>query len=174
MKKYLFIIIISLFPTFVHSQNSKTIFLDYDEILHDLNNEGQSSKYFKGLNAEAMLLLDYNCLKDLLKVNPVLNENEINQENFSIQSDSNYIRHYQLLFFTDIKRLFSIQETYKLILKEIWGDSIELNYKLDSEVYIKEPNKAVFTIYGNSWSKTFRLTLKNGLIALELVSQIIE
>jgi hypothetical protein len=175
MKKSSLILIVSLVSNLLYSQESKPIFLEYDNILKDLKKEGQSSKYLKGLNPEAMLLLDFNCLKDLLKVNPrMLAENDINPEYFNASTDSNYMKQYQLLFSSDLRSLFTEQETIRLLIQETWGDNIDPDYKLESEVYIKEPNKAIFTIYGRSWSKTFRLTMNDGLIILENTSQIIK
>jgi hypothetical protein len=175
MKKFSFIIVVSLFSNLLYSQENKPIILDIDNILEDLKNEGQSSKYLKGLNPEAMLLLDFSCLKDLLKVNPrMLSEKGINPEDFSAPTDSNNIKQYQLLFSSDLRTLFTEHETFRLLIQKTWGDNIDPDYKLESEVYIKEPDKAIFTIYGRSWSKTFRLTMNNGLIILENTSQIIE
>jgi hypothetical protein len=174
MKKHLLAIAVSLFSILALCQNTTTTFLDYDKVLYNLKDKGQSSSYFKKLDYDAMLLLDYNCLKDLLRVNPNFQEQySIRLENYKLPIKSIYTKQYQLLFPTDIKGLFSDQKTFELFFQKTRLKN-RGNYELSPNIYLKEPNKAVFTIFGNNWSETYRLILKNGLVTLEPISETIE
>ncbi len=146
MKKHLLSIAFFLVSTLAFCQNTTTTFLDYDKILYDLKDKGQASGYFRELDYDAMLLLDYNCLKDLLRVNPnFLEENSIRLENYNLQIKSIYTKQYQLLFPTDIKGLFSDRKTFELFFQKTRLEN-RGNYQLGSNIYLKEPNKAVFTV----------------------------
>ena len=174
MKKHLLSIAVSLISNLAICQNTTTTFLDYDTILRDLKEKGQSSSYYKRLDYDAMLLLDFNCLKDLLKVNPNFQEqHSINLENYNLPIKSIYTNQYQLLFATDIKGLFSDHKTFELFFQKTRLNN-RGNYQLISNIYIKEPNKAVFTIFGNNWTETYMLILKNRLVTLEPISETIE
>jgi hypothetical protein len=155
-------------------QNTNLFIIDYDNVLNDLKNKGKNSIYYRELDYNAMLLLDYNCVRDLLRVNPnFMEENSLKIEDYKHQIKSDYIKQYQLLFTINIKELFSDQKNIYLILQNT-TENKRTNYELDSKVYIKEPNTAVFTITGGFWTKTIRLTLKNGLATLEPIEETIE
>ena len=174
MKKHFLSIAVSLISSLAFCQNTTITFLDYDTILYDLNDKGQSSSYFKRLDYDAMLLLDFSCLKDLMKINPNFEEqHSINLDNYNLPFKSIHTKQYQLLFVTDIKGLFSDKKTFDLIFQKTRLDNRD-NYQLIPDVYIKEPNKAVFTVFGNNGTETYILILKTGLVTLEPISETIE
>jgi hypothetical protein len=140
----------------------------------NLRSKGQESKYYPDLDYEAMLYLDKNCMRDLMLVNKdFLRENSIDTINM-ISSGVNQHTKYFNSSLIEIKDLFTKSSDLESIFRDLLGIDYNLEHNLDPTIYIKDSGKAIYSIYGNNWSKTYRATLTKGQLKIELLYEIIE
>lgn len=48
------------------------------------------------------------------------------------------------------------------------------NRQLDNKIYIKDNNVAIYTVFGQSWSATYKARLIDNKVKIELLYEIIE
>jgi len=61
------------------------------------------------------------------------------------------------------------------MLLSVFDNGIDIkNKKMDNKVYIKDDLKAIYTIYGDSWSECYRISIKKEELLIELLYQIKE
>jgi hypothetical protein len=140
----------------------------------DLRSKGQESKHYRDLDYEAMLYLDKKCMRDLMLVNKdFLIENSIDTLNMFSSGVNQHTKYFNSSLF-EIKDLFTKSSDLELIFKDLLGIDYNLVHKLDPAIYIKDSDKAIYSIYGKNWSKTYRATLTKGQLKIELLYEIIE
>jgi hypothetical protein len=145
-------------------------FLDYNSVIKDLNKNGQDCWYYKRLDFEALLFLDKSALKTLLKVNP----------HFLKEKCIDTTRVFQIPNQTDLE--FNVESNSlidffnnKPILNKTLDQVIEVkNRNIDNTIYIKNDQIAILTIWGESWSRTYRVILVGGKVRFELLYDIDE
>ncbi len=148
-------------------------FYDYSAIISDLNEKGKKSKYFENLDYEAMLFLDTSSYSVLKKVNPnFLKEKNIDTANIFYEVPEKYV-HEVPVKFTDIKQLFSTNATWKNTILQL--NSVnrmnKANMVVDNEIYTKDDQKAIFTLWVGSWSITYRVILLRNKLRFEELYQ---
>jgi hypothetical protein len=139
----------------------------------DLRSKGQESKYYRDLDYEAMLYLDKNCMRDLMLVNKdFLSENSI--DTINMFSGVNQHTKYFNSSLINIKDLFTKSSDLESIFKDLLSIDYNFEHKLHPTIYIKDSGKAIYSIYGKNWSKTYRATLTKGQLKIELLYEIIQ
>ena len=177
------IIIISFYTGFIISSliaqpdHGEIIdFYDYDSVLKDLNQNGRKSKYYMNLDYRSMLYLDKASLKTLIKINQnFLNEFEIDTSKIFYEVTEKFIKEYSTVYLS-IRDLFADRNRWTSMIKQFKGENLnrETEIHLDKIIYIKDDTKAVFTVWGNGWSDTYRVILKNRRLLMVLLYQIQE
>jgi hypothetical protein len=169
MSRYYLSLIFFLLASTLFCQNQSIEFKDYDQILRDLNLKGQKSEYYQNLDFESMLYLDKRCLKDLLKLD---SEFIIKFNLDTLQFSSPGINRNTKYFKTNIKdiRRYFLDQKSKELLNNYLLDQDNDNFESDSPIYVKDSTKAVFS----NGNKTYRISLENGQLKTELLSQTIE
>jgi len=169
------VVIISFVLNNLSCQTSKLDFKDYNQILSDLKNNGQESEYFNDLDYESMIYLDKTCIKTLLKVNNAfLMDYSIDTTILFLDiMDKQHIKYYKTSI-KDIKDFFIRKSEFESISRDLLSQDYNQVHELDPSIYFKDTTKAVYTIFGNSWSKTYRITLTNATLKIESLYEIIE
>jgi len=174
MKKITIILMFFFLTQFTWGQMMIPVFIEYNNVLTDIKNHGKESKYFNGLDYEAMLYLDKACFNELQKVNPNFLENiDFDTIHLSDKSPEGYVHKYKVEIY-NIQDLFTNTNLFNKISSSILGADSVLPNKIGDKVYVKGIEKAYFTLYGQTWSNTYRATLRNNELKIECLHGIIE
>ena len=171
--------IIGLFFTSVFAQpfrDNYAEFFDYDSVLKDLKQNGRKSIYFINLDYRSMLYLDKASLKTLITINQnFLYEFNIDTSKIFHEVPGKYFKEYSTSHST-IKDLFANRSSWTNMIKQFKGENLnrEQEIQLDKKIYMKDGTKAVFTVWGDGWSDTYKVILSNKKLRLELLYQIQE
>ena len=145
-------------------------FLDYNSVIKDLNKNGQNCWYYKRLDFEALLFLDKSALKTLLKVNP----------NFLVEKCIDTTRVFQIPNQTDLEfnvesnSLIDFFNNKPLLNKTLDQISEDKNRNIDNTIYIKNDQIAILSIWGKSWSESYKVILVDRKVRFTILHQIIE
>lgn len=128
------------------------------------------------LNYESMLYLDTTSFKVLKSVNPdFLEEYDIDTANIFFEVPESYVRELPVNF-TSIEQLFSNNDTLKNTILRL--NNVNLNDRsgmiIQNNIHIKDHQKAIVTIHVNSWSITYRISLRDQKLRFEELYQIME
>lgn len=149
---------------------------DYTTIINDLIKNGNKSEYYENLDYEAMLFLDKTSFKVLIIVNPhFLVERNIDTANIFHEVPEKFS--YELpVDFTNINQLFFTSDIWKNVLLQLKRENLknQSDMMIDKKIYIKDNQKAIFTVRVNSWSITYRVILRNKKLRFEELYEIQE
>lgn len=146
-------------------------FLDYNSVIKDLNKNGQDCWYYKRLNYESLLFLDKSSLKTLLKVNPnFLKEICIDTTwIFKIPKNQTYRE-----FKVESKSLIDFFNNKSILNKTLDQIIEDKNRNIDNTIYIKNDQIAILTIWGKSWSETYKVVLVDMKVRFTILHHIME
>ncbi len=146
-------------------------FLDYNSVIKDLNRNGQDCRYYKRLDYESLLFLDKSALKTLLKVNPnFLIEKCIDTTRvFKIQTNQTYRE-----FNVESNSLIDFFNNKPILSKTLDQIIEDKNRNVDNTIYIKNDQIAILTIWGESWTETYKVVFVDRKVRFTILHQIIE
>lgn len=180
MNKILKILPFLLFSQLAFSQSTDLNFIDYNQVLLDIKNKGKESKYYQNLDYKSMLYLDKKCFIELAALNPnFLKEENIDTLRLFSSIPETFINYNQdVKYFkseiNNLKEFFLNTNEFEAINNEFFGVTHELKYKLWPKIYIKDNLKAIYTIYGKSYSETYRISLLDKKLKVEYLYSIME
>jgi hypothetical protein len=155
--------------------NQQLRFFDCNAILKDLKTYGVKSKYYENLDYESLLFVDKSSFNILMTINPnFLVEKGIDTNNLFFKVPEKHIKWYPVEF-SGIKDFFNSYENWIEIMMNFSinvKDAIK-TIALQSEIYIKNNRIAVFTL-DNGWTETYRATLFNNRLRIELLYTVME
>ncbi len=174
-KLSLLIILISIFGCNRAVKQERFIFIDYNDVMQDLNTKGKASEYYSKLNYKAMICLDTACMVTFNKLNPDYKQtNHIDSSFMEIVAfiNSNWTREMHVDF-ESMKYIFSDADIINRMCSYIYTNGINYN-NIDSTIYIKDDNKAVFSHHYTGGTETFRAMLIKNKLKFQLVQTIKE
>jgi hypothetical protein len=132
--------------------------------------KGSKSKYYSDLDYE-LLNLDKSSVKILLKINPkFLKEKNIDTTVIFQKPKNQFVQQFDVAS-KDLKDFFGNKTILNHALDKMIG---EKSRQLDSKIYIKDNNVAIFTVFGQFWSATYKAKLIDNKVKVELLYDIIE
>ena len=146
-------------------------FLDYNSVIKDLNKNGQDCWYYNRLDFEALLFLDKSALKTLLKVNPnFLKEKSIDTTWVFKNPKNQKYREFKV----ESNSLIDFFNNKPILNKTLDQINEDKNRNIDNTIYIKNDQTAILSIWGKSWSETYKVILIDGEVRFTKLHQIIE
>lgn len=150
---------------------NKIQYYDYSTIIKDLKLNSVKSMYYSDLDYESMLYLDKSSVKTLLQINPkFLLEKNIDTAVIFQRSKDQFVQQFDLVT-KDLRDFFENKSVLNHALDKMIGDK---NRQLDNKIYIKDNNVAIYTVFGQSWSATYKARLIDNKVKIELLYEIIE
>lgn len=154
-------------------KQDRFVFIDYNVVIQDLKEKGKASEYYKKLNYEAMICLDTNSIATFKKINP-----DFMQGNYIDSSFMEKVRFVNKSWgremhvdYESLSYIFTNEDIINRMCSYINKNGVSYN-NIDSTVYIKDDNIAYFTHKYIDGFETFRLTLKEKQLKVQLVSEI--
>lgn len=142
------------------------IFVDYQWVVNQLKTSKSIKDFTYKWNYGSILLLDSSEIEIINKIRPdVVKEF---RRYFSKPTESKYRK----TVLTDKKSIRDCVSNFEAYC--ITENGLEMGAQLDYPYYIKDDKIAVFEIYGDFWSESYRLTLQGNKVLVELVGSIIE
>lgn len=146
-------------------------FLDYNSVIKDLNKDGQNCWYYMRLDFEALLFLDKSALKTLLKINPnFLKEISIDTTLIFKNPKNQTYREFKV----ESSSLIDFFNNKPFLNKTLDQINEDKNRNIDNTIYIKNDQTAILSIWGKSWSETYKVILIDGEVRFTILHQTIE
>jgi hypothetical protein len=171
MTKYYLILILCLplVNNYAKSQKfHKSInFVDIDSVMLDIQAKGSNSRYYKNVDFELILELDSTYKRQIEIIDPKYVELF-----YKINSARRLVSDQIIIPYTttgDIRNQFLERKFQKKLLVKCAMEEDKDNRDLNSMVYLKDTNKAIFLIYGASYLKCYRLEVKNNDLIINFV-----
>ena len=150
---------------------SKMIFVDFDtaiNYLRSINFDTSKDTISKHISASNLLLLDTSYISQLEKYEDYAVK--LFRDTHGAELVPEHYRKSIPVQSKDIKDYFRNRELFlRMMSWFIVGDK-EIYRTYVDDVYVKGNSKAVFTIWGNRWSKSFRISIKGNELIIELIS----
>ena len=146
-------------------------YFDYNTVIKDLKSNGIKSAFYSNLDYESMLYLDKSAVKTLLKVNPKFLKEKNIDTTVIFQKINNQLNLQFDLSSNNLRDFFDNKVILNKALNKLVGEG---NRNLDNQIYIKNNQIAIFTVWGHSWSSTYKAILIDNKVKIELLYQINE
>jgi len=170
MKNLWLLIVFSFLSTFAEGQSDKFVFLDLTKVLNDLYINKQNSIYYDSLDCRYFMFLDNTCYHKLKTIYPDRKE-DFNRDSlrFAEPNPEWAIRKYSFEI-DSIQEFFTKENLSKVKFHfSQCSPKNESEYHFSNYIYVNGKEKALLNVYGQSCGLTYRVTLKNKELTLDLL-----
>jgi hypothetical protein len=171
MKQIIVLILLGFQVAVLGQELNQIQFIDYSSVIEDIRSTNSKGDLAIKWDYESLLLLDTANICEINNIRPDIVKDF--RKNFSLPILDRFKKH-QPTNSKNIKDYFVKKELLNMLLS-VFDNGIDIkNKKMDNKVYIKDDLKAIYTIYGDSWSECYRISIKKEELLIELLYQIKE
>ena len=152
-------------------ESNEIQFIDYSSVINDICSKAPKSDLTTKWNYNSILLLDTAHITEIKTIRPDIVTDFRKVYNLAIPD------RYKKLLLTNSKNIrdFFVKKELLDMLFSAFDNGIDIkNKNLGKEVYVKDDLEAIYSIYGDSWSEYFRISITKDGLLIELLSQISE
>jgi len=146
-------------------------FVDYFSVIRDIGSRNTKGDLTLKWDYESVLLLDSAYISEINKIRPDIVSNFRKFLSLPISDRS---KKYLPTNSKNIKDYFVKKELLNILLSA-FNNGIDIkNKRLDNCVYVKDNLKAIYSIYGISWTECYRVSINKNELIIELLYKIQE